>query len=1187
MKRIIFFLLFLASSYGFRTSWAQSSGGQLAGTVTDSSGATVGNANVLVTNRNTGSSFSAQTNVEGGYRFPALQIGTYDATVTSKGFKTQVMKGVNIQISTTASMDVVLNPGEVSETVQVSADALRVQTESSDVGTVVTTKMVESLPLSVGEGEQRNAGDFVFLTPGTSGIGQSGGNYRTQIGGGQQFGSEVMVDGISLQTVDLGDGSTSELLPSVDALDQFKVLTAGLPAKFGNTTAGVVNYSTKSGTNSFHGSVYEIFKNAAFDANTWFNNGYRSMDPTNRAFFRPPDNKNEYGVLLGGPVRIPHVYDGRDKTFFFFSWQQFRETRSLPITATVPTLANRAGDFTATLNTGVVLGTNPCNGQPIYQGEIFDPATTQNAATPTGTIQCRTPFVTNGVLNTIPASRFSQVAKKLVGALPSPTNSNLQNNYFFTTSGTTLQTSDVIRIDHSITNNDKIFGSYVSRENVVPISGTPTLPYPLDSGSVQQDLAPHYARLGYDHIFSPSLLNHFVFGFLHLDNVTAAPAAATNTNWAAELGIPGLSAPGYPQFTFNEGLTKVGSASRFKAANDIFVTIDNVSWQKGRHSLEMGGEWRAYQYNTLQGGNLAGYFNFGRAETAGESIQTANSGNGFASFLLGQPSSAGAGMQIQQPRFIGHAAALYMQDQYKVSNQLTLQLGVRWDVAVPFRETKNAMSQFSPDVPNEGANGTLGALIFAGSGAGRSGLSSRWADTWYKNVGPRVGLAYSPEWLHQETAFHANYSILYSPLQYSNWSTGAGFDTQPAYNDNGFTAPLNLDNGIPPLSSALNLDPTQSNFTGNANYTARSFGRTGMVQVWSLDVQQQVGPQMVATLGYIGEHGTRLRSNLLYMNSLSPQYYSLGAQLNRLIGTTSSPLPFASFPLNQTVAQSLRPYPQYFQIGTASGLENLGQNTYNALQAKIEGHYRNGLSLLASYTWAKDLTDSDQILAGSDSIQNPFNLRGEKSVSSLDSPNVIVLSWLYELPFGHNKTLLAHNGPFVDRLISGWSFGAVQRYILEGDPIGLGCATAIPGLPTCIRYSQVPGQQLLSQAWRNKQFNPFIPGQNQQFNLAAFSDPNKLIGQPGGPTGYTFGNLPRLNGAIRTPGYLNEDISLGKLTRVGEMVNVEFRAEFFNLFNRHQFGYPDSNPTDPGFGQIAGSGQLNPRQGQVRLVVTF
>jgi hypothetical protein len=234
-------------------------------------------------------------------------------------------------------------------------------------------------------------------------------------------------------------------------------------------------------------------------------------------------------------------------------------------------------------------------------------------------------------------------------------------------------------------------------------------------------------------------------------------------------------------------------------------------------------------------------------------------------------------------------------------------------------------------------------------------------NTWYKDVAPRIGLAYSPDWLHQQVVLHANYSILYSPLQYSNWSTGSGFDTQPAYNDNGFTAPLSLDNGVPPISPVLNLDPTQANFTSNANYTARNFGRPGMVQVWSFDVQQQIASQLIATLGYIGEHGTRLRSNLLYMNSLSPQYYSLDAQLNSLTGTTTVPLPFSSFPLTQTVAQSLRPYPQYFQINTESGLENLGQNTYNALQAKIEGSY-HGVTLLGSYTFAKDLTDSDQIL---------------------------------------------------------------------------------------------------------------------------------------------------------------------------------------------------------------------------------
>ena len=313
MKRYFLLFVFVCCLLSLQAARAQSSGGELAGTATDSSGAAVVNAAVAVTNTNTGSTLSTQTSAEGSYRFTDLQIGSYDVNVTASGFKTQVMKGVVVQISSTSSLNIMMSPGGLAETVQVNAADLKIQTESSDVGTVVTTAMVEKLPLSVGEGEQRNAGDFVFLTPGTSGIGQSGGNYRTQLGGGQQFASEILIDGISLQTADLDDGTTAELLPSVDALDQFRVLSAGLPANFGNTTSGVVSYSTMSGTNNFHGSVYEIFKNTAFDANTWFNNGYLAQNPTNPAFFRPPDHKNEFGVLLGGPVWIPHVYDGKDK----------------------------------------------------------------------------------------------------------------------------------------------------------------------------------------------------------------------------------------------------------------------------------------------------------------------------------------------------------------------------------------------------------------------------------------------------------------------------------------------------------------------------------------------------------------------------------------------------------------------------------------------------------------------------------------------------------------------------------------------------------------------------------------------------------------------------------------------------------------------------------------------------------
>src|SRR5690348_12367065 len=362
---------------------AQTVRGVLTGTVTDPTGAVVPGAAVVATETRTGVKSSTVTSSSGTYRFPEVPLGTYALEVTQSGFKKATINDVLVQVNTTTSVDVKMQLGQSSETITVNAEAQGVETGSSDVGGVVAERQIVELPLALGGvGNLRSPEAFVFLIPGTTGPGtanSSNGIFISKVGGGQNFGNEIMIDGAS-QTRSENGSSFDEEAPSVEALQEFKVQTSTFAAEFGRTTGGVENFITKSGTNNYHGSLYELFRNNALDANSWFNDGRRAQckpgdDACRRLFDRSPDKKNDYGINVGGPVQIPHLYNGTNRTFFFASWEQYRQTAGGSNTTTVPTAAQRNGDFSATLNTGTVLGTNPCDGTPIFAGQIFDPAT--------------------------------------------------------------------------------------------------------------------------------------------------------------------------------------------------------------------------------------------------------------------------------------------------------------------------------------------------------------------------------------------------------------------------------------------------------------------------------------------------------------------------------------------------------------------------------------------------------------------------------------------------------------------------------------------------------------------------------------------------------------------------------------------------------------------------------------------
>jgi hypothetical protein len=1203
---------------------AQSDRGSIAGSVVDSTGAAVSGASVVVRGTATGSVYKTITTAEGVYRISDIGIGRYDVTVELAGFKSSVQTGVQIQINTVSALNITLQPGDVKEEVTVMSDAPTIQTESSDVGTVVGDKQIHDLPLalnSTGQSFVRSPETFIFLVPGTVGQGTVGdhgsaGVFETKLSGGQNFGSEILLDGASVQRSDSGT-AFDQTAPSVEALTEFKVTTATPTAQYGHTSGGVESFTTKSGTNGYHGSVFELFRNEALDANSWDNDFFGNK--------KPRDRQNDFGGALGGPVRVPKLYDGHDKTFFFFSWEQYRNRRGLSNDVeTLPTAAERNGDFSALL--GPSLGNiNPCTpGQPVLQGQLFDPSTTQVVGGQT----CRLPFANNQ----IPLSTVAQTVEGFLPATNQPGKAangvpGLINNFLnpaVLDHVITTQTS--FRIDENLTQKSKLFFTYHSREQNFLNGGAFDLPAPITPDNYYNYYYTHYLRLGWDYLATPSILNHLTVGFNRVYTASKSPSN-TGQDWPQALGISGASGATFPIFEFNGGqytigYSKFGNNAYSLQVPNALVVADSVSLTRGRHALQFGFDWRSYQYSVESPGATSPHYYFDSRETAFTPV-TANpnaglTGDPFASFLLGQPDRETLTVSSHYSRWAQNYYAVYAQDDFKARHNLTLNLGLRWDIETPRHEALGDQSVFSPTASNSLTPGQSGALVY---GSGATGAS-----TYFKNFGPRIGFAYSPDFVH-DTVVRGGYSIYYAPLTYSDFggNLSSGTTANPNFqNPDNFTPVQSLDAGFPSFTLPSDTrDPTLNTFTNNTvTYVAPEYNRPGMVQNWQLEIQHQIAADLIFAIGYVGQHGTRLRSNLAQVNTPNPATNSLGANLNLLVtdpqaqpilaglGVTVPSWFVPGWGSNATIGQLLRPFPQYGYITTNCCLENLGQSTYNALQTSVERRFRNGLNLLASYTYSKTITDADSsfsTLTGFNSqvfgAQNPYNLRGEKAVSYQDIPHAFVLSYLYELPFGPGKKYLRHG--VASKIAGGWQVSGIHRYQAGSPTVINQFVTANPYSGGNYRLSQVPGQAVLlahpakwtpalDKDWNsgctptNGLYAPNPGNHLQTVNCGAFVDPSAASLAGGG--GYVFGNLPTAVSWWRSPGYMNEDFAIIKRTSIREGQDILFKADIPNAFNRHTFGGIDGWPGDQYFGVPGGSGHgvINgPRQIQLALRYEF
>ena len=1147
--------------------FAQSGRGTLTGSVKDANGAVLPGASITLLATDTGSRYQAVASENGLYTFPELPPGTYSVTVTDPGFATYTQHGITVNVGSTATVNAALKVGSASETITVTSDASQLQTESSDIGTTVSTQLIQDLPLQF-NGTVRNPLQFVQLTPGFSGVDTNSpteqGGFK--LNGGQQSGTDIFVDGA---TIELASANLQmNYGVSVEAVQEFKVMTNTFDAQYGRTSGGLVNLVTKSGTNTLHGAFYDILRNKALDANSWLNNLQGTP--------KPVDTQNDFGAFVSGPVFLPKLYDGRDKTFFMFNYEGFRFNTGGNGLNSAPTQDMLNGDFSALLTPVTVYG----NTFPAHILYDYSTCTGANQGQP-----CQ-PYPNNKITQT-PDPIYKAMQPYLPQA-PTGTTSpylNLEQSSKNVTNANMWE----LRIDQNIGSKQKLSASYDYdwRPTGYVIDGAP-----LDASSTNQRT--HYVRLGYDYIFKPNLLNHFNAGFSRRYRQEFSGIGSYGGNWPSKLGLKGVKDTTFPRISYNY---PSGAAMPSDGANQFYDNTyqydDNVSWQHGRNSFKFGVEARLQEFNINILTGTAGQFNFDTGPTSNSSDP--NSGFGYASFYLGAASNA----YIALPEELGWRVKYYagfVQDDWKISPKLTANLGFRYEIPTPVTEAHGQQSFIDPTLPNPGAGGRPGAYVFLGHGQGRLGTNGS-QNTFHSSYGPRIGFAYQ---VRPDTVVRAGYGIYYQNLKIGGFGENDSQGFFGSYNYPGSASPqapvvvLSQITAYPGPTPPF-IDPTVMNGQGPTFIMSKT-ARPGTTQTWTLDVEQQLPGKVVLDVAYVGDHGDHLQAFMHDPNQGLPADMARGACLYADInGQSSDPAcagqspvaaPYAGF--SGTVAQALRPFPQYSsaQVDSVTMSDPFGVYTYHALQVQMQKRISQGLTVLANYTWSKTLTNADAEYPtqsawngnGTSGALNTYNLKVEKGLSQFDMPQRLVLSYTYQLPFGKGKRF-ANQGGIVNVLAGGWQIAGVQTYS-SGTPLSVGSpnwdsgifAGPYANLGASARPNVIPGQSMNGYHGGGWKW-----GQSLRLNPAAFAPaPN-----------FTFGNAPRAL-TIREFASHNEDLNFSKeIPMFTERVKTIFRMEFFNAFNRPGpfTGFNTQVGTD-GFGQ-ASNRQNGPRSIQGNLRVTF
>lgn len=1212
--------------FGVTSLSAQVDTGSITGTVSDASGAVVTGAKVTLTNEGTGTSLTTTTGADGNYKFSPVRVGTYKLDAVSQGFQTTTQSGVKVDIGSSVALNFSLKPGSQTETIEVTAATPVLQTQDASVGQVVDQRSVNDLPL--------NGRNFTFLAQLAAGVNTPQSDTRGNAASGafsangfRPAQNNYMLDGIdnNSDTVDFLNGTNYVVLPPVDAIQEFKVQTTNFSAEFGRSGAAVLNATLKQGGNQFHGSVWEFFRNDKLDARDFFEHNCDSVTgictPSKKGELR----WNQFGGTLGGPVI-------KNKIFFFGDVQIWRLRQGQPQIGSVPTAAERASGFTdfSDLITGQSGTSTDALLRVFPKGTVFDPATTRSIGGPSGPF-VRDPFPGN----IIPANRLDPNAVALLSLYPAPTNDNLVNNY--ANSPTLVQNEKQfdIRLDLDFTQKDQLYYSfsYDDKPELIPsiFGGV------ADGGGFfqgNQTALSQHSALVWNHTFTPTTINVARVGLNYLHTTRNIPEANNLTDLPGQFGISGIPQQkengGLPAFSIN-GLQTLGG-NAFLPSDEVSSTIqvtDDFTKIYGKHTFKMGFEQQHVKFSTLQPPWSRGQFDFNGDYTDIPNIGGGNTGR--AQFLLTPTTSTVGG-----PNYVGGPNEVfasnislsdngknywgtYVQDDWKVSSKLTLNLGLRWDFFglvydhygkqanfVPFGPPTGVPMYLIPQSPNatnfspsftsllsaDGIN--LAVTNKYGKGLGNSQKT---------NFAPRFGFAYqvTPKFVARggfgifyngfenrgyspnlgenypfQFSFDFNHPNRWTPVVYSSCPAGTATAANSATLETGFSC-------IPLTPLAVNAQGLQLRGIQFDYQTPYSMGG-------NFSLQYELRPSLSVQAAYVTTLGRHLE---VFPGSNEPSaLFAPGTALTRSAPTDIVPafsqggLPFADF------AQG------------ASYATTQGSSYYHGLQTSVNKKFSSGLNFLAAYTYSKVRSDALDLLNGfsGNGYRAPYvpgvGIHADYGLANFDIRNVLHFSGGYELPFGKGKQYMGDATGAKNAVLGGWALQWIVN-LQGGQPFKLDCPTGTAQNVNCYSFV-LPGQNPRTSIHIRPDGNPAM------LNASAFAQPCE-VGSPGTPGGCVNATTPAgiLGGdqptQIAGPAFYRWDFSLFKNFQVTERTRIEFRSEFFNLLNHPNFNYPgfggngvnavsgSSNFTNSTFGEIGSTrdNPLDPREIQFALKVYF
>jgi hypothetical protein len=1141
---------------------AQSPLGTITGTITDPQGAGVEGVEVLARNTGTNQTYRGSSTSDGTYVISSVAVGPYQLTVSHPGFKRFQRTSLVVEVAQRLRVDISLEIGQVTESVVVSAEVARVQTEDSGLGTVVEQRRIEQLPLN-----GRHVFNLVKVVagvtprfPSTDGFAEiSNQNFsQIRINGGPAYGNQYFLDGVSNSAAVHNEIS---VVPMVDAVAEFRVETNALKAEFGQTSGGVVNAVTKSGTNEFHGSLHHFLRNDSLDAR----NAFATQPDPRTGRTKQVLRYNHFGGTVGGPVLIPNLYNGKNRTFFFAGYEQWRwRSTGAPRIGTVATALERSGDFSATRTP---------QGSLI---PIFDPATTRPNPNGAGFVRDLLPG------NIVPINRQDPLSRRVLPYMPlpnaRPTDLNTNANNFVSLVGS-LSDQGVtnLRLDHRFTDSDSMFFRYSSTRNTRADRGWGLGVADPAARNDQRDN--HNAVLSYIKVLSPRLLNDFRFGATRQWLPFTHPSF--DQDWPRQLAYPSIIPQDqFPPVTIGN-LIGIGSAS-FSAglrAQQIVQIADSLTLSRGAHNIKAGFDFRWWRLSFINRSQPSGSFNF-NTDLTNNPLSPAGTGFGMATFLLGEVSSGTLGVRPFF-QFRGNPFGTFLQDDWKVTRHLTLNLGVRYDTSFGGTELHNRGSNFDPFTVNPETN-MLGAMTYAGVGSTPAAVVNR--DT--NNFGPRFGFAWDPRG-NGRSAIRGGYGLIFSMVESGNLNPdnanalGFSVDTPFASAQPGIVSAFRFSAGPTALVQPLGAAGGPSAFRGLAVRAQDRNATTPYVQQWNVAIQQALGGGWVGTAVYAGNKGTKLFGANYNLNQLDPAFFSLGLRLqdqvdNPYLGQIrTGPLSAARVQRQQL----LLPYPDY---GAVTTWANTGLSTsYHSLQLTVEKRYANGVSALFNYTKSKLISESQAIGGGGDAAAGVgdyrigrFNRRIDRAIDADDVSQRFVASGLWELPFGRGQRFGSNFTRLVDGVFGGWQLNGIWT-LQTGTPLVVRGTNNFTGIayPNIIGNPTLPASERTPARW---------------FNTEAF----------GNPSDFTIGNAPRTLPATRGPGLNDVSFSLFKTFKFRERFRLEARWEMFNAINTVNYNLPNTSfqPNRPTAGQAATNlnanfgrilSALEPRRMQAGLRLAF